>query len=108
MNRSDNLQNMIDAFRSKIDELEEVDTTVTSSTDDNNYIQKVIRNVDSSLRDNGISQLTYDQDDNNLYITVGDTLTEYQVPFNDLSFDDKDIAEDGKYIVDEIISSYNR
>lgn len=95
------------ALEDKIAELNQ-DVTSASNIDGTTrarYLHNLIRDIESSLKANGIQNLTFDQDDRNLYVTVGDTLEEYQVPFKDLSFDFDNIHKDEKYIVDEIISS---
>ena len=95
------------ALEDKIAELNQ-DVTSASNVDNttrDRYLHDLIGDVESSLKANGIQNLTFDQDDRNLYVTVGDTLEEYQVPFKDLSFDFDNIHKDEKYIVDEIVSS---
>lgn len=102
------------AIEDKIAQLNNNDITSASNIDDTTrerYLHNLIGDVEASLKENGIQNLSFDQDDRNLYVTVGDTLEEYQVPFKDLSFDFDNIHKDEKYIVDEIISScdtYNK
>ena len=96
------------AIEDKIAQLNGRDITSASNIDDttrDRYLHNLIGDVESSLKANGIQNLSFDQDDRNLYVTVGDTLEEYQVPFKDLSFDFDNIDKDEKYIVDEITSS---
>lgn len=102
------------AIEDKIAQLNDNDITSASDVDNESretYLHTLIGDVEASLKENGIQNLSFDQDDRNLYVTVGDTLEEYQVPFKDLSFDFDNIHKDEKYIVDEIISScdtYNK
>lgn len=102
------------AIEDKIAQLNGRDVTSASNIDDttrDRYLHNLIGDVEASLKENGIQHLSFDQDDRNLYVTVGDTLEEYQVPFKDLSFDFDNIDKDEKYIVDEITSScdtYNK
>lgn len=96
------------AIEDKIAQLNGRDVTSASNIDDttrDRYLHNLIGDVESSLKANGIQNLSFDQDDRNLYVTVGDTLEEYQVPFKDLSFDFDNIGKDRRYIVDEITSS---
>lgn len=102
------------AIEEKIAQLNDDGVMSASNIDDTTrerYLHNLIGDVEASLKENGIQNLSFDQDDRNLYVTVGDTLEEYQVPFKDLSFDFDNIHKDEKYIVDEIISScdtYNK
>ena len=102
------------AIEDKIAQLNNDGVMSASNIDDTTrerYLHNLIGDVEASLKENGIQNLSFDQDDRNLYVTVGDTLEEYQVPFKDLSFDFDNIHKDEKYIVDEIISScdtYNK
>lgn len=96
------------AIEDKIAQLNDDGVMSASNIDDTTrerYLHNLIRDVEASLKENGIQNLSFDQDDRNLYVTVGDTLEEYQVPFKDLSFDFANIDKDEKYIVDEIASS---
>lgn len=96
------------AIEDKIAQLNNDGVMSASNIDDTTrerYLHNLIGDVEASLKENGIQNLSFDQDDRNLYVTVGDTLEEYQVPFKDLSFDFDNIHKDEKYIVDEIISS---
>ena len=96
------------AIEDKIAQLNDEGVMSASNLDDTTrerYLHNLIGDVEASLKENGIQSLSFDQDDRNLYVTVGDTLEEYQVPFKDLSFDFDNIHRDEKYIVDEIISS---
>ena len=98
------------AIEDKIAQLNDNDITSASNIDNESrerYLHTLIGDVEASLKANGIQNLSFDQDDRNLYVTVGDTLEEYQVPFKDLSFDLDSIDNDEKYIVDEITSSCN-
>ena len=102
------------AIEDKIAQLTDEGVMSASNIDDTTrkrYLHNLIGDVEASLKENGIQSLSFDQDDRNLYVTVGDTLEEYQVPFKDLSFEFDNIDKDEKYIVDEIISScdtYNK
>ena len=96
------------AIEDKIAQLNGRDVTSASNIEDttrDRYLHNLIGDVEASLKENGIQNLSFDQDDRNLYVTVGDTLEEYQVPFKDLSFDFDSIDKDKNYIVDEIVSS---
>lgn len=96
------------AIEDKIAQLNDDGVMSASNIDDitrERYLHNLIGDVEASLKENGIQNLSFDQDDRNLYVTVGDTLEEYQVPFKDLSFDFDNIAKDRRYIVDEITSS---
>ena len=96
------------AIEDKIAQLNDDGVMSASNIDDTTrerYLHNLIGDVEASLKENGIQNLSFDQDDRNLYVTVGDTLEEYQVPFKDLSFDFDNIDKDEKYIVDEITSS---
>lgn len=98
------------AIEDKIAQLNDNNITSASNIDNESresYLHTLIGDVEASLKANGIQNLSFDQDDRNLYVTVGDTLEEYQVPFKDLSFDLDNIDNDEKYIVDEITSSCN-
>ena len=91
------------------DKIAELNQNVTSSFGIDNttyerYLHNLIYDIESSLNEVGISHLSFDRDDRNLYITVGDTSDEYQVPFKDLSFDFDRIDKDKDYIVDKIKS----
>lgn len=96
------------AIEDKIAQLNNDGVMSASNIDDTTrerYLHNLIGDVEASLKENGIQNLSFDQDDRNLYVTVGDTLEEYQVPFKDLSFDFHNIDKDERYIVDEIVSS---
>ena len=96
------------AIEDRIAQLNDDGVMSASNIDDttrDRYLHNLIGDVEASLKENGIQNLSFDQDDRNLYVTVGDTLEEYQVPFKDLSFDFDNIGKDRRYIVDEITSS---
>ena len=95
------------AIEDKIAQLNNHDVTSSSNTDVTNranYLNNLVEAVDSALVEHDIRNVTIDVDDRNLYVTVIDTLEEYQIPFEDLSFDFNKIDEDTRYIVYGIIS----
>lgn len=66
------------------------------------YIHTLIGDLDSALSEEGFNNTVFDTDDHNLYVTVYDTSEQYDVPFDDLTFDWDSIEKDVKYILDAI------
>ena len=90
------------AIEDKIAQLNNDDVTSSSNTNVDtraNYLNNLVKAVESDLMKHDIRNLTFDVDDWNLYVTVVDTFEEYQIPFKDLSFDFNKINKDTSYIV---------
>lgn len=90
------------AIEDKIAQLNDHDVTSSSNTNVDtraNYLNNLVKAVESDLMKHDIRNLTFDVDDWNLYVTVVDTFEEYQIPFKDLSFDFNKINKDTSYIV---------
>lgn len=99
------IQDFMNAVENKIQEIDGIEscenvTAAEGPETREDYIANLASEVVASFQNSGYSHVTADTDSNNLYITVGDTMTEYQVPFGDLTF--SDIDEDLDYIMGEI------
>lgn len=99
------IQDFMSAVENKIQEFNSVEScedVVAAEEPETreDYIANLSSEIIASFENSGYSHVTADTDSNNLYITVGDTMTEYQVPFDDLTF--SDIDEDLDYIMGEI------
>ena len=98
------------AIEDKIAQLNDSGIMSASNVDDSareSYLHTLIGAVKAGLTENGIQDISFDQNGRYLYVIVNDTLEEYLVPLQDLSFDSDNIDEDEKYIIDGILSYCN-
>lgn len=83
--------------------IEPINASAKTSDDANErYIHNLIGYLDTALHESGFENISYDTDKHNLYIVIGDTLEQYEVPFADLKFSFADIDTDVEYIFNAI------
>ena len=72
------------------------------------YMRQLMKHISSKLFEEGLTA-TYDTTDTDLLIFVSkdDNVTEYKVPYADLTLDFSKIDLDVDYILDEIVKSYD-
>ena len=101
------------ALEEKIAQLEGTDVNsatntsniiASDSTDNERFIHNLIGDIEEEL-DGEIDNISFDQDDENLYATVTymDHVKEYKVPFSDLTMDFDTIEQDSSYVVNSIL-----
>lgn len=93
-----------DAVLDRIHELSGVDNIESASTidDSQNYLEKLAGQLKHALMQAGYMYIRIDNDVATLYVTLLDTMVEYQIPFSDLSFSTYEINDDVDYICSEI------
>ena len=97
---------MLSAFKSALRQVSDVETTTDVYADDynvdNKYLDAMIDELDSASDFNYNTVFRKTPLDLRIYITDydDDDITEFAVPYIDLSFND--IEEDAQYIIDEI------
>ena len=100
------------ALEEKITQLEGTDVNsatntsniiASESTDNERFIHTLIGDIQSEI-EHEVETIEFDQDDNNLYMTVVymDTVKEYKIPFDDLSFEFDTIEDDVEYIANTL------
>lgn len=84
--------------------IEPINASAKTSDDDKTerYIHNLIGDLDAALHESGFENISYDTDKHNIYIVIGDTLEQYEVPFADLKFSFADIDTDVEYIFNAI------
>ena len=88
----------------------EGDEVVSAARDDDNtyaerYIHTLIGDIQAEVQ-GAVESITFDQDDNNLIVTVvydDKSVREFQVPFEDLHYDFDEIDADVAYVVNAIL-----
>lgn len=88
----------------------EASTNITSSREDDStyddrFIHTLIGDIQAEVQ-GAVESITFDQDDNNLIVTVvydDKSVREFQVPFEDLHYDFDEIDADVAYVVNAIL-----
>lgn len=106
---------MLSAFKSALRQVSDVETTTNvyadetsnHTTDDDEYLDAVIDELDSAPDFNYSTVFRKTPLDLKIYITdYDDGITEFAVPYTDLSFND--IEGDVRYIIDEINALFDQ
>lgn len=112
LNSEDFIQDkVLEAIELQLSEEVTSSTEVKASKDDDptyrdRYLHSLIGDLMDVLNTNGIQGTLFDNDDENLYITIStpeNPATEYQVPFTDLKMDFEKMDEDIDYILDGVL-----
>lgn len=98
----DTLDNMESVDNIDIESSEAI-MSADDSTQDDRYLHNLIGDIQSEI-EHEVETIEFDQDDNNLYMTVVymDTVKEYKIPFDDLSFEFDTIEDDVEYIANTL------
>lgn len=98
------LKDTLDNMES-VDDIEsnEAIMSANDATYDERYLHTLIGDIQSEI-EHEVETIEFDQDDNNLYMTVVymDTVKEYKIPFDDLSFEFDTIEDDVEYIANTL------
>ena len=98
----DTLDNMESVDNIDIESSEAI-MSADDSTQHDRYLHTLIGDIQSEI-EHEVETIEFDQDDNNLYMTVVymDTVKEYKIPFDDLSFEFDTIEDDVEYIANTL------
>ena len=100
----DTLDNMESVDNIDIESSEAI-MSADDATDDARYLHTLIGDIQSEI-EHEVETIEFDQDDSNLYMTVMymDTVKEYKIPFDDLSFEFDTIESDVEYVANTVRS----
>lgn len=100
----DTLDNMESVDNVDIESSEAI-MSADDATDDERYLHTLIGDIQSEI-EHEVESIQFDQDDSNLYMTVVymDTVKEYKIPFDDLSFEFDTIESDVEYVANTVRS----
>ena len=100
----DTLDNMESVDNVDIESSEAI-MSADDATDDDRYLHTLIGDIQSEI-EHEVESIQFDQDDSNLYMTVVymDTVKEYKIPFDDLSFEFDTIESDVEYVANTVRS----
>lgn len=100
---------MLNAFQSKLAELSdnrvEQSTSVKSATEDQLiYLTSLEDSIRESISQD-VDDVVFNEGQSDLYVTVksGDRVIDFEVPFNDLSFDYDTLDNDVNYVISHIL-----
>ncbi len=103
----DTLDNMESVDNIDIESSEAI-MSADDATNDDRYLHTLIGDIQSEI-EHEVETIEFDQDDNNLYMTVVymDTVKEYKIPFDDLSFEFDTIPDDVEYIANTLRADFD-